>query len=119
MKDDYKEQKERTEDELAENGWDEGVVVYSDPDLYYEALIGCTVNGRAVYDYNTLVKCLMRNNNWSREDAQEWISFNMETYSDDKNSNLPIILYSFDDVEIHRFSYSKLIKGGGRLHCRN
>jgi hypothetical protein len=40
---------------------------------YDEALIGVTTDGRAVYEFEKMVECLMNKYEWSDIDAIEWI----------------------------------------------
>lgn len=54
---------------------DEDVVVFDNYD-YDSALIGLSEDGRAVYDYDLMVKYLMDKEGWSVEDAVEWIDYN-------------------------------------------
>lgn len=41
-----------------------------------DAMIGCTQTGRAVYDYELLVKAFMKGDEMTESDAEEWISYN-------------------------------------------
>ena len=52
-----------------------------EPEYYDEACIGFAerASGQtvAVYDYNQLVLALMINEDWSAEEAHEWVDFNI------------------------------------------
>ena len=41
-----------------------------------EAIIGVTSDDRVVYDYDLMVECLMKEDNLSWEDADEFIQYN-------------------------------------------
>lgn len=43
---------------------------------YDDALIGVTEDNRAVYDYELMVEWLCREENFSPEEAAEWIDYN-------------------------------------------
>jgi hypothetical protein len=61
-------------DKLEEWGF-EDVVIFENPS-YDEALIGVTTDNRAVYDYERMVKWLIRHNCCTRCEAIEWIEYN-------------------------------------------
>ena len=64
-------------DECAEV--DEEMILYDGLD---NAVIGyssrCGEEPVAIYDYEKMVECFVDENDWSREEAVEWISFNIE-----------------------------------------
>ena len=43
---------------------------------YDNSIIGTTFDGRAIYDYDLMVQELMTDENWSNEDAIDWIDYN-------------------------------------------
>jgi hypothetical protein len=43
------------------------------------AIIGYTESGVVIYDYEKIIESFMEQNDWSREEAVEWTSFNVET----------------------------------------
>lgn len=43
---------------------------------YDNSIIGTTFDGRVIYDYNLMVQELMTDENWSSEDAIDWIDYN-------------------------------------------
>ena len=51
----------------------EDVVVFSD---YESALIGVTIDNRAVYDYDKMIEYLIREDGMSGDEAIEWIEYN-------------------------------------------
>lgn len=61
-------------DWLCDWGYDEAVVFESPS--FDDAIVGITVDGRVVYDYERMVACLMKNDGISEEDAVDFISYN-------------------------------------------
>ena len=53
----------------------EDVRVFDDYD-YADAFIGMSNDGRAVYSYDKMVEWLMLKEDWSFEEAVEWIDYN-------------------------------------------
>ena len=43
---------------------------------YDNAIIGTTFDGRAIYDYDTMVLELMKDEDWSYEASIDWIEYN-------------------------------------------
>lgn len=79
------------EEKLLEAGY-EGVkffVNYS----YDDALIGVSDDGRAIYDYEKMIEWLMDEENWSDEEAVEWIEVNTLRALPYMGSDAPIIMY--------------------------
>ena len=60
---------------------------------YGEALIGVTNTNQAVYDYEKMVEWLMMNEEFTEEEAREWISYNTERALPYMGENHPLILY--------------------------
>lgn len=62
------------EERLLDAGHDDVVIFtgYS----YDDALIGVTEDNRAVYDYDKMVAWLMEKENWTMEEAVDWIEYN-------------------------------------------
>ena len=79
------------EEKLLEAGY-EGIkffVNYS----YDDALIGVSADGRAIYDYEKMIEWLMDEENWTDEEAVEWIEFNTLRALPYMGSDAPIIMY--------------------------
>lgn len=60
---------------------------------YDSAIIGVTTDDRVVYDYDKMVEDLVVNENFTLEEAMEWIDYNtigVLPYSED---NRPIVMY--------------------------
>lgn len=63
---------------------------------YYPAIIGFDSNSeRVIYDREKLISCFMEYNNWSYEDASEWVSYNVDRSLPYMGSHAPIIM---DDI---------------------
>ena len=86
------------EERLLENGY-EGVKYLTDYS-YDDALIGVTDDNRAIYDYDLMIHWLMEQENWTVEDAAEWISFNTIRALPYMGEDAPIIMNRLEDVNI-------------------
>lgn len=83
--------KKTAEEMIIDNGY-EGVVIFSDYS-YDDALIGVTTDNRAVYDYDKMIEWLMNTENWSYEEASDWISYNTIRALTYAGENAPIVFY--------------------------
>jgi hypothetical protein len=81
-------------DKLADCGY-EDVAIFSGEE-YDDALIGVTTDGRAVYEFEKMVECLMNKYEWSDIDAIEWIEYNTIRALPYFGQNAPIIMYSLE-----------------------
>lgn len=66
--------------EWLENGEDHSFYLIGDTDrqAYYPAIIGLARDlSRVVYSFDKLVKCFMKHNDWSYEEALEWVEYNV------------------------------------------
>lgn len=60
--------------EYLENMGYEDIIVFDDYDI--ETLIGVDSENRAVYDYDKMVKWIMKTDKCSYDDAVDWIEYN-------------------------------------------
>lgn len=51
------------------------IVLFESPS-YDDAFIGLTLDNRAVYDYDKMIECLMKEDDMSYEEAIEFIDYN-------------------------------------------
>lgn len=79
---------------LLDNGYED--VLLFDGEEYDDALIGVTVDNRAVYEFEKMVECLMKKYGWSDIDAIEWIEYNTIRALPYFGANAPIIIYSLE-----------------------
>lgn len=79
------------EEKLMEAGYEDVIILrnYS----YDDALIGVTEDNRAVYDYERMIEWLCREENFSEEDAIEWIDYNTIRALPYFGDKAPIIIY--------------------------
>jgi hypothetical protein len=61
---------------------------------YDSSIVGVTTDGRVVYDYNKMIEELMQDEEWSYEDAVEWIEYNTIRSLPYGGPYAPIIMYS-------------------------
>lgn len=85
-------------------GPDIGVTVFDDTMGYgyFDAFIGVTVDGRAVYSYDGMIQHIMnKDSDVTEDDAIDWINFNTirALYETDD----PIIVYSYDGMTADEF----------------
>lgn len=57
------------------------------------SIVGVTTDGRVVYDYDKMVEELMHDEEWSYEEAAEWIDYNTIRALPYAGENGPIIMY--------------------------
>lgn len=60
---------------------------------YDDALIGITVDNRAVYDFDKMVEWLMNNEEFEMDEAIEWIEYNTIRAIPYMGDGAPIIMY--------------------------
>lgn len=60
---------------------------------YDSSIVGVTTDGRVVYDYDMMVEELMEDEEWSYEEAAEWIDYNTIRALPYAGENGPIIIY--------------------------
>ena len=60
---------------------------------YDGSIVGVTTDGRVVYDYDKMIEELMQDEEWSYEDAAEWIDYNTIRALPYAGENGPIIMY--------------------------
>ena len=61
---------------------------------YDGSIVGVTTDGRVVYDYDKMVEELMEDEEWTYEEAVEWIDYNTIRALPYAGENGPIIMYS-------------------------
>ena len=69
-----------------------------DNHAYDNSIIGTTFDGRAIYDFDKMVKELMTDEGWEEMDAVEWINYNTIRslpYGGDKR---PLVVYTEEDL---------------------
>ena len=66
---------------------------------YEDAIIGVTTDNRAVYSFSKMVDWLMSTENFTYEDAVEWIEYNTIRSLDYYGPNAPIIMYDVEDYK--------------------
>ena len=77
-------------DTICDMGY-EDVIIFDNPD-YDEAIIGVSTDGQAIYDFDLMVECLVREDNMSPEDAVDFICYNTIRALDYMEGG-PIVMY--------------------------
>lgn len=83
------------EERILDAGY-EDVIIFSG-DSYDDALIGISEDGRAIYDFNLMVKWLMDNDDMDETDAIEWIEYNTIRSLPYVGEKSPIVMYSLEE----------------------
>lgn len=84
-------------DIVYEMGHDE-TIVFDNPD-FDKAIIGVTHDGKAVYDYDKMVYCLMEEDNISEEEAIDFIDYNTIGSLSYAGYYAPIVVFVFNKGE--------------------
>ena len=63
---------------------------------YDDALIGVTEDGRAVYDFDRMVRWLVETEDFTAEEAIEWIEYNTIRALPYMGPDAPIIMYPIE-----------------------
>lgn len=79
---------------LLDLGYDD-VIIFDNPS-YEGALIGVTWDNQAVYDYDLMIKSLMKEDNMIEEEAADFISYNASYRQGDE---YPIIMNNLKRLE--------------------
>lgn len=79
------------EERILEAGYEDVVILanYS----YDTALLGVTEDGRAVYDYEKMIRWLIDTEGWTQEEAIEWIEYNTIRALPYMGDKAPLIMY--------------------------
>lgn len=76
----------------------EDVVIFENYS-YDDALIGVTEDGRAVYDFDRMVRWLMQTEGMTNLEAIEWIEYNTISALAYAGPEAPIIMYPIETEE--------------------
>lgn len=82
------------EEKLLNAGYDD--IKYLTNFSYDDALIGVSHDDRAIYDYNLMIEWLMREENWSYDEAVDWVEYNTLRAIPYMGKGAPIIMYRLD-----------------------
>lgn len=75
----------------------EDVVIFENYS-YDDALVGVTEDGRAVYDFDKMVRWLVETEDFTDEEAIEWIEYNTIRALPYMGDDAPIIMYPLEDA---------------------
>lgn len=73
----------------------EDVVIFENYS-YDDALVGVTEDGRAVYDFDKMVRWLVETEGFTDEEAIEWIEYNTIRALPYMGDDAPIIMYPLE-----------------------
>lgn len=82
------------EERLLDAGYED--IKYLTNYSYDSALIGVSHDGRAIYDYEKMIEWLMDEEDWSYEEAAEWVDYNTIRALPYMGTDAPIIMYELN-----------------------
>lgn len=84
-----------SEEKLWKNGYEDVIILknYS----YDDALIGVTEDNRAIYDFDKMVQWLIHTENFTQEEAIEWIEYNTIRALPYMGERAPVIMYALQE----------------------
>lgn len=71
-------------------------IVFDNPS-FDNSIIGTTIDGNAVYDYDKMVEELMNDENMSEQDAIDWIEYNTIRAIPYAGNMAPVIIFTFKE----------------------
>ena len=84
--------RERYGEDVIFLGVDEG------PDCYDQSIVGISDDNRLVYDRDAIVMELMNDNEWTEEEAIEWLDYNIVRAIPYAGPEGPILIENFIDL---------------------
>ena len=79
------------EERLLEEGF-EDIIIFKNPS-YDDALIGVSEDGRAIYDYEKMIEGLMQEEDWTDDEAEDWVNYNTIRALPYMGEGAPIIMF--------------------------
>ena len=88
----------KNRDCLCDWGYDQSIV-YENLE-YDEAIMGITLDGNVLYDYNAMVELLMTRDGMTEEECHDWLSYNVLGLAipDSDEHPRPLICYKMEDL---------------------
>ena len=81
----------KAEEKILDAGYEDVVILSNDS--YDDALVGISDDGRAIYDYELMIKWLMDNEQFTETEAVEWIDYNTIRALPYAGEKAPIVMY--------------------------
>lgn len=82
------------EEKLLDAGY-EGIKYLINPG-FDDALIGVSEDGRAIYDYDKMIECLIDEEGWTEEESADWVNFNTLRALPYMGEGAPIIMHPLE-----------------------
>lgn len=70
----------------------EDAIVFDNPS-YDSAIVGVSIDGNVIYDYDEMIRCLMVEDGMSSEDAADFIDYNTIRSLPYAGDSAPIVIY--------------------------
>ena len=83
------------EEKIANSGFEDICILKNFS--YDDALIGISHDDRAIYDYDKMINCLVREHGFTYSEAIEWIDYNTIRALPYMGPKAPIIMYSLEE----------------------
>ena len=83
--------------EIALDGADDMIILEGDE--FADGAVGISYDNHVVYYYQKLVESLSKHNNWTEEEAMEWLDYNTLRALPYLGEGAPIIMYGFEYLE--------------------
>ena len=77
-------------------------IIILEGDEFADGAIGLTEDNHVIYDYELLVESLMNHNNWTKEEAMEWLDYNTLgsiPYMSSKGNEPIIMMHNFENYK--------------------
>lgn len=74
----------------------EDAIVFDNPS-FDNSIIGVTIDGQAVYDYDKMVEELMKDDGVSEQEAIDWIDYNTIRSIPYAGEMAPVIIFTFKE----------------------
>jgi hypothetical protein len=75
---------------------EDDTIVFNNPS-FYNSIIGVTINGQVVYDYEKMVDELMKDDGISEQEAIDWIEYNTIRVIPYAGEMAPVIMFTFKE----------------------
>ena len=88
-------------DEFLKSELEDAVLIGTEDERknYYPAIIGIDRNaGKVIYDREKLVECFMNTSEMTVEEADEWVSYNVERSIPYWGEHAPVILDKIEEI---------------------
>lgn len=76
----------------------DGAIIFEQA-AYDNSILGTTLNGRVIYSFELMIKELQNDNQFSEDEAMEWISYNTLRALPYMGDKAPLIVYYNGEIQ--------------------